>query len=137
MDLLKLDSWVNPTKRDFTPEEAQRIKQFVAIDGLLALELDREFHRQLAVLGESRLAQGRIDGEVDLSLLTTEQASALPRATKDWFRPVYFSQRGSMYTWAQLDLPTEAPELARLLQDERIETELARKRLREFVLSLK
>ncbi|MBL8896234.1 MAG: RNA polymerase sigma factor [Planctomycetes bacterium] len=130
------DGFLNPSRRRFTSDELERIGAFAMEDAKLALELDREFHRRLNELGEQLLDQGRHDGSVDTRTLSAEEREKLPWLTKDWLNPIFVRWQGPQQTWIQIDLRTEAPDLARLREEGWQEQAAARRRLREFIQSL-
>jgi hypothetical protein len=134
--LLDLDRWLNPLGPSLSFVQKQQVHQFVAVDGLLALQLDELFYKHLHQLGQDALRSGRISGSVDTAKLSKEEKNALPYATKDWMRPVYFEDKGTVHTWVQLDLRSDEPSLAQLRADAWREMSLARLRLRQFIIGI-
>jgi RNA polymerase sigma-70 factor (ECF subfamily) len=130
------DGFLNPSQRRFTPEELDRIEAFALQNAKVSEELDATFHRRLNELGNQILDQGRHDGSVDTSTLSAEEREKLPWNTEDWLNPIFVRWQGPQQTWIQIDLRSEAPDLARLREEGWQEAAAARRRLREFIQSL-
>jgi hypothetical protein len=131
------DSWINPTQRVFTSEELQALRAWAAQNSAVADQIGRDFLAKTDALGKDYLRAERHTGSVDTTNMSKEERDALPYMTKDWLRPVFFEFRGKRYRWVQLDLATDAPEVAELWHQKQAEIALARSRLREHVLSFR
>ncbi|MBL8898224.1 MAG: hypothetical protein JNM84_11380 [Planctomycetes bacterium] len=130
------DSWLNPTKRKFTPAEMQEIQEFVYRDGALAMELDRQFYEKINATGVRLIDEGRFDGRVNWNELSEEQKKSIPMMTSDWMKPVIFKTTGQVHSWIVLQLERDFLDLAELRRAGWNEVGEARARLREKILRM-